>query len=491
MSAVAALAIVFALVRRFSSTTAALLAAVLVATSIPFWAAATTGRFYAPFLLCWYVSALLALGTLGTNPLGTVGTVGTLGTLALLAALCRWTHELAFTLLALPALALLLAPKGEKGVWWRAGAAIGVGLAAAQGLLFVLHYLAPSSGETMIRRFFLWQVVNLFETPPDRQYGLMLAVMVIGWLLAPRQAGLITVIALSGVSLVLAYSIARASNTAPLSRELVAAVMSEGARYPLDMFWHIARANPVTTAVAIGLLIARLARGTWSMAERGMHVLWIGWVLWFGVVESGITINYLLVPMSLMLIAIAVDLAALVHPQAAVVATLVVAGIAADQWRGAGSPAARLAGARPTITAPGIDEIRNGLQPTDRIACTDELGCLMLVGRIDVWLALDDYVRERFLVQSGDEKIVGVYTGVPAVLRPADLFSLTSGGPLPERTLIVDIFKEYPIGNSRTWLPARLKPTGCKSSLCSKPRSSGCCRCRLRRVSPPDALLGR
>ena len=44
-----------------------------------------------------------------------------------------------------------------------------------------------------------------------------------------------------------------------------------------------------------------------AATERAIHLLWIGWVLWFGVVESGITINYLLVPVSLMLIAIAVD----------------------------------------------------------------------------------------------------------------------------------------------------------------------------------------
>ena len=77
------------------------------------------------------------------------------------------------------------------------------------------------------------------------------------------------------------------------------------------MFWHIARANPVTMVVAIGLMITRLASGTWPIAHRAIHLLWIGWVLWFGVVESGITINYLLVPVSLMLIAIAVDLAAM------------------------------------------------------------------------------------------------------------------------------------------------------------------------------------
>jgi len=477
-SSVAALAIVFALVRRPVSTTAALVASLLVATSIPFWAAATTARFYAPFFLI-YLSALLALGTLGTP-----GTLGTLGTIAFLAALARWTHELAFTLLAVPALAFVLAPSGEKRWWWRAGLAVGAGLAVAQTALFALHYLAPSSGETMIRRFFLWQVLNLFETPPDRQYGIILAAMVAGWLLAPRRAWPISVIALSAVSLVLAYSTVRASNTVPLSRELVAAVMSDGARYPLDMFWHIARANPVTMFVALGLLITRLIRGEWPMAERAIHLLWIGWVLWFGVVESGITINYLLLPVSLMLVAIAVDLVAMA-PMRLVVA-LVVLAIIGDQWRGEGSPAARLAAARPTINTPGLDLIRNGLRPTDRIACTDELGCLMLVGRIDVWLALDDYVRERFLVRIGDEAVVGLYTGAPAVLRPADLFVPRPDGTLVERTLIVDVFKDYPIGNSRNWLPRAIEADGLQvRPLLETPQL------RVLQVSPPVGHAAR
>jgi hypothetical protein len=494
LSAVAALAIVFALVRRFSSTTAALLASLLVATSIPFWATATTARFYAPFFL-FYLGALLALGTLrlaegsGAKPSArsgqALGTLGTLGTIAVLAAISRWLHELAFTLPLIPIACAILDSGSQRRKWLKAATAVVGGLLCAQAALFVLHYLAPSSGETMIRRFFLWQVVNLFETPPGRQYGIILAAMVIGWLLAPKRAWLISVIGLSGVSLLVAYSIARASNTAPITRELIAAVLSEGARYPLDMFWHIARANPVTMAVAIGLMIARLVRGSWPMSERAIHLLWIGWVLWFGVVESGITINYLLVPVSLLLIAIAVDLVVIAKGSTLVIA-LVVLAIVGDQWRGEGSPAARLAAARPTINAPGIEEIRNQLQPTDRIACTDELGCLMLVNRIDVWLALDDYVRERFLIRRGDEAIVGVYTGAPAVLRPADLFSLKADGPLPERTLIVDVFKDYPIGNSRTWLPRAIEADGLQvQPLLETPQL------RVLQVSPAESVAAR
>ena len=69
----------------------------------------------------------------------------------------------------------------------------------------------------------------------------------------------------------------------------------------------------------------------------------------------------------------------------------------------------------------------------------------MLVGRIDVWLALDDYVRERFVVTTSNGQRVGVYTGRPAVFRPADLFE----GKPAERTIVVDVFKDYPVGNTR------------------------------------------
>jgi fumarate reductase subunit D len=98
-------------------------------------------------------------------------------------------------------------------------------------------------------------------------------------------------------------------------------------------------------------------------------MLWIGWVLWFGVIDSGITINYLLLPITLMLVAIAVDLAAILRHNidrnraagravSVIASTLVIAAIAADQWRGEGPFSARLEAARPTINVPGIDEIR-------------------------------------------------------------------------------------------------------------------------------------
>ena len=195
----------------------------------------------------------------------------------------------------------------------KAEAAIIVGLVVAQALLIGLHALEPSSGDTMVRRFFLWQVLNLFERPGDRQFGIAFVVLILGVVLAPRRAWLWTVSSLSVAAMIVAFSIARASNSAPLSMEMVTSVLRDGSRYPLDMFWHIARTTPLTLALAMTGLIARLALGQpWRPAERGAHLLWIGWVLWFGVIESGITTNYLLLPLTFMLIAIAVDMVALV-----------------------------------------------------------------------------------------------------------------------------------------------------------------------------------
>lgn len=468
-SALASVGLVFAIVRRLATDRAALLAATLVSMSLPFWATATTGRFYAPFLAL-YLSVLFALSTTARWHLGTLGTFGTL---ALASGLCRLTHELAFTLAAIPLVCALLDERAKRRAWLTASAAIVTGLVAAQAALFILHALEPSSGETMVRRFFLWQVLNLFEVPAARQWGVLLVAMVVAWLLVPARAGLAAVIALSGTAMVIAFSLARASNFGPVDAVAVATVLSDGARYPLDMFRHMARANPVAVTLAVAGLVARLAGagGAWRPHERAAHLLWVFWVLWFGAIDSGITTNYLLLPVVLMLVAAAIDIDAIVSHSlppvsaasrrtALAVVALLVMGLGVDQWRGTGSVSDRLEAARPTINIAGIGDVRAGLQPGDRIACTDELACLLLVGRVDRWLALDDFVRERFLVKLPDGTMAGVYTGAPAVFRPGDLFAPNPDGTLPDRVLIVDVFKDFPIGNSAPWLPRAIERDG-------------------------------
>jgi hypothetical protein len=465
-----------------ASGMAATLAVVLVAASVPFWAAATTGRFYAP-LLAVFTSVLLLFCRLERSKPSTLGTsaaLRTFGTLAFLAFLGRLVHELAFTMVAIPLVCFVLGQRGGRPKWLAAALAIAAGLVAAQLLILCLHALAPpSGGQTMVQRFFIWQVINLFEVPPGGQFGIPMVALVICWLIAPTRARLSLAVTLGLAAIIASVALVRALGTAPLSPALVERVLAEGSRYPLDMFWHIARATPLTLALALGLLIARLAGagGEWPPLERASHLLWIGWVLWFGVIESGITLNYLLLPVSLMLVAIAVDVAAVVshnvsHNIARISATgpvaswaicaLVVAAVAADQWRGDGPLMARLEAARPTIDVHGIEKIRGSLQTLDRVACTDELACLMLVGRIDAWLALDDYVRERFVIRKGDRQLVGVYTGRPALFHPAQLFDLS---PHADRTLIVDVFKELPIGNTREWLPRALQVDGVETRI--------------------------
>ena len=448
--------LIFKLVSRLQDRPAGVVAAGLVATAIPFWATATTARFYAPFLAI-YLAALLSLSNIYL--------------LLVLAFLARLTHELAFTLAAIPVICFFV-DRGNARQWIRATIAIVAGLLLGQVLLLALHWLSPTSGDTMVRRFFLWQVINLFERPGDRQFAIPLVVMVIAWLAAPKRAPIISVVALSISAAILAFSIAQATNSAPLSGALIKSVAVEGSRYPLDMFWHIARATPWTITIALLCILARARHGWWS--HRALHALWIGWVLWFGVIESGITTNYLLLPVVFTLMAIAVDLISL--PRVAIVILVVLIGV--DQYR-----ASTLAAARPTIVAEGIDEIRKDLQPNDRVVCTDELGCMMLVGRIDRWLALDDYVRERFLVRRGEGPVTGVYTGVPAVMRPSDALAPDPDGSLPDRIVIVDIFKDYPIGNSRSWLPKAIEEDGLRVvPLLETPQL------RVIQVSPPEAV---
>jgi hypothetical protein len=187
-----------------------------------------------------------------------------------------------------------------------------------------------------------------------------------------------------------------------------------------------------------------------------------------------------------MLIAITIDVVAIgsakALPYASAASVLIGLAIALDQWRGEGSIVERLETARPTIHVEGIDEVREGLSPNDRVVCTDELGCLMLVGRIDRWLALDDYVRDRFLVRQSDV-VTGVYTGVLAAFRPAALFEANPDGTLPDRTIIVDIFKDYPIGNSRDWLPKAIETDGVMVRPLLESR-----QVRVLQVSPPERV---
>jgi hypothetical protein len=480
-SAIAVL-LTFALVRHLAGAAAAALASLLVVMSLPFWATATSGRFYAPFLVL-YLATLLSLQS---NLL-----------LVFAAALfCRLTHELAFTLAAIPILCAIV-DRDRRRSWVLASVSVIAGLVAAQAAIFALHALQPAAGETMVRRFFLWQVLNLFQRPGDRQFMVPIVVMAIAWIAAPKRAWPISVVALSLAAMIVAFSIARASNSAPFSVPLLRSVLVDGAQYPLRRFWHIARTTPFTLTLAlVGLVVRLVTEGAaWPRSERVLHLLWLGWVLWFGVIDSGITTNYLLLPMSFLLMAIAVDCYAIVirpdapmrrhfsnpsRPAWASMALLMVF-VARDQWRGPGSMMAILEAARPTIQVDSFADIRAGLQSTDRVVCTDELGCLMTVGRIDRWLALDDYVRERFVVRSGNGPVTGVYTGVPAAFRPADLFAPNADGSFPDRVLIVDIFKEYPIGNSRSWLPKAIDEDGVRMDTLLETSQA-----RVIEVRPPE-----
>ncbi len=461
LSAALVVLLTYLLVRRLATEAAALSASIFVTLSVPFWATATSGRFYAPFLAAFVLSLYFL-----THRHWWIGLIAAV-------MLARLTHELAFLLAIIPAVAWLMA-RGDRRFWFLMMLSVGLGLVLGQLVLFGFHFAAPSSGETMVRRFFLWQVLNLFEAPGERQFMIPLVVLAVGVVLAPRRVWPMTVVALSVFTLILSMSIAQASNSAPLSWPLVQCVLVEGSRYPLDMFWHLMRLTPITLLTGIAFLVYR-SRGEWPAKQRAAHLIWIGWVLWFGVIESGITTNYMLLPLSFVLIAIAID-AATILPRAAVIALALVIGV--EQWR-----ATTLAEARPTIVVEGIEEIKSGLGPNDRVVCTDELGCLMLVGRIDRWLALDEYVRERFLVRRGDGPVTGVYTGVPAVFRPADLFAPNPDGTLPDRIVVVDVFKDYPIGNSRSWLPKAIEEDGVKVTPLLETRQA-----RVLEVSAPEAL---
>jgi hypothetical protein len=146
-----------------------------------------------------------------------------------------------------------------------------------------------------------------------------------------------------------------------------------------------------------------------------------------------------------MLIAVAVDLSAVarvVPPsrRARWSAAAVVLGLAvvAESWVGPGARERRWVDARPTLSPSAL---ANEIQPDDLLVSLDELACVMAGGRIDAWLVLDEFFRERFVViRSGAP--TGTYTGAPAA---------PSLGPLVERAereqrrlIVVDVLKDVP-----------------------------------------------
>ena len=79
--------------------------------------------------------------------------------------------------------------------------------------------------------------------------------------------------------------------------------------------------------------------------------------------------------------------------------------------------------------------------PTDLVACTDELACLLAVGRADTWLVLDEFFRERFVVMRAGAP-TGTYTGAPA---SGDLLPLLERAEREERRLVVlEVLKDVP-----------------------------------------------
>ena len=483
--------------RRVATPAFAALATALVAASLPFWVSATTARFYTPFLLAYLVAlVLLARHTL---------TWRGLAALALAAACARWTHELAFTLAGVPVLAGLAAARERRLVWvWRTVAIAG-GLVAAQAVIFAVHAMAPpTNGDVMVKRFFLWQVLNLFERPPldlARAWPIAAAAggavaVALAVLRARVDAWSGALVALGGVAAALgqlavapvlalaALPLARAQARRVLVgtglgvvaagvafwmltqvaagagvRDAWTALAATAVAYPLDMFDYLLATSPWLVAATLAGLLARGGDGArWTPVERALHLLWIGWVLWFGVIESGITARYLLLPVTFMLAGIAADAAALyararggARTVVAVVTAVLSLAVAVEQWRGPLGGESRAEEMRPTLDPA---RLAADIQADDIVVAHDELAGLMAAGRLDAWLVLDPFFRERFVVMRGGQP-TGTYTGVPAhdTLEPL----LVRAEREHRRLIVVDVLKDAPgFGATNVLVPRQL-----------------------------------
>ena len=61
------------------------------------------------------------------------------------------------------------------------------------------------------------------------------------------------------------------------------------------------------------------------------------------------------------------------------------------------------------------------------------------------------------------------------------MVTANADGTLPDRTIVIDIFKDYPIGNSRAWLPKAIEEDGLRvTPLLETPQV------RVLQVSPAE-----
>jgi hypothetical protein len=489
--------VLFSEVRRMASPGVGAVAVVLAGTSLPFWVSATTARFYAPFLL-GYLLVLAGLSRLSLSWTGMAALAGA-------AAITRWTHELAFTLLAVPALIAVASPAGRRRPWIVRSIAVAAGLAAGQFVLLAVHAAAPpANGDVMVRRFLVWQIVNLFERPPLDLPALLpiasaagitvslgLAALrargdlpAAGLLAGGGIAAALGQLALAPAAVLAALPVmpAPARRLAPTALGVLGAgaafwvqalitagepagaaitlVASRGFVYPLDMFTHLLRETPLLVTATLACLLARVAGlgGAWPAPQRTLHALWIGWVLWFGMIESGITARYLLLPVTFMLCALAVDASAVfaatarpVRPVVGALMVLIAAIVTLESWAGVPTRTARAEAARPTLV---LDPLRVEIQAGDLVAGGDELATLAAAGRIDAWLALDEFFRERFVVMR-QTRPTGTYTGAPAAFDLTPL--LERADREARRLVVVDVLKDMPgFGSTAALMPRQL-----------------------------------
>ena len=81
-----------------------------------------------------------------------------------------------------------------------------------------------------------------------------------------------------------------------------------------------------------------------------------------------------------------------------------------------------------------------------------------MAGRVDAWLALDEFFRERFVVMRG-ARPTGTYTGAPAAFELSPL--LARAAREQRRLVVVDVLKDMPgFGSTARAGAAAARPRG-------------------------------
>lgn len=479
--------LVFALARDVGGDAAGITAALLVVSYPWHIIVSQWARFYASFLAV-YLLALISYDRIDRRGGRVAFLVGVL--------FARLLHEFGATLLFLPIASLLLNER-DRRIAWPSLLWTGLTLAFAQAVIYGIHALAPNDAVNPVSHYLgvharqtllpiptsvvrlagpvawtcglfiavavTWVLTRRIVVSPAFalaaaisglffQLGLLCWLLVVAVLAAPHRwrryftaAVVVTAVSTMGWMLV-----ALATTEAAMTLGYVTSIVDQSLSYPTAAARYIALYYPLTILLAAVTAVVAMSRPPAHDRLRRLLVIVAFWLILLGVITSGFEPRHLVPVLTLMFVIVA-QLPRVVAPtdrtphgsrRLMIAGVLVVAATVWDQYGAYAKESGRDLRQRfdrpmlVAMRAPSLEGVRMALGRDDLLICSDELACLYWLGRVDYWLAVAPFDRERYAIDTAAGRRA-LYAGSPIVASLEALRDIVSAAAVSRRCWIV------------------------------------------------------